>query len=70
VRELQALLGLHELPHEGAGRYHSTGGFVVAGLDRIPSVGDWFEHEGWRFEVVDMDGLRVDKVLARRAVTE
>jgi len=36
----------------------------MAGLGRVPAVGDSCEWEGWRFEVVNMDGSRVDKVLA------
>lgn len=43
--------------------YHTLGGFMMAELGRIPSSGDHFEQGGWRFEVVDMDGRRVDKVL-------
>lgn len=37
---------------------------VMVGLGRVPAVSDSFQWEGWRFEVVDMDGNRVDKVLA------
>jgi putative hemolysin len=37
---------------------------VMAGLGRVLAVGDSFEWEGWRFEVVNMGGSRVDKVLA------
>jgi CBS domain containing-hemolysin-like protein len=48
-------------PEEGA--YHTLGGFVMAHLGRIPSTGDRFEWGGLQFEVVDMDGHRVDKVL-------
>jgi len=49
-----------EEPH---GAYQTLGGFVMAKLSRIPATGDAFEWWGYRFEVVDMDGHRVDKVL-------
>jgi putative hemolysin len=44
--------------------YHTLGGFVMLGLGRVPRIGDVFEKGGYRFEVVDMDGNRVDRVLA------
>lgn len=47
--------------------YQTVGGLVVASLQRLPSTGEAMQIEGWRFEVVDMDGRRVDKVLAVRA---
>ena len=50
--------------------YHTVAGFVLAQLRRLPVAGDHAEVLGWRFEVVDLDGRRVDKVLASRvAVT-
>jgi putative hemolysin len=45
-------------------RYRTLGGFVAARLRRLPVVGDEVEQGDWRFEVLDMDGRRVDKVLA------
>lgn len=45
------------------GAYVTMGGFVMTHLGRVPASGDHFEHEGLRFEVMDMDGRRVDKVL-------
>jgi putative hemolysin len=47
--------------------YHTLGGFVMLALGRVPRTGDVFERMGYRFEVVDMDGNRVDRVLASRA---
>ena len=46
--------------------YHTVGGFVLNQLGRLPQVGERFDAYGWRFEVVDMDGRRIDKVLASR----
>ena len=44
----------------------TAAGFVLASLGRLPAVGESFEAFGWRFEVVDLDGRRVDKILAKR----
>ena len=55
-----------DLPGEEDGHYHTFGGFVMTSLARIPKTGDNFEAFGWRFEVIDMDRNRVDKVLAER----
>ena len=46
--------------------YQTVAGFVLAQLRRLPDAGDHAEVSGWRFEVVDLDGRRVDKVLASR----
>jgi putative hemolysin len=61
--DAKEMLGLGELPGEGSGDYHTVGGLMMRQAGRIPGVGDGFEWEGLRFEVVDMDGNRVDKVL-------
>ncbi len=45
---------------------HTAAGFVIHGFGRLPNVGESFETDGWRFEVLDLDGRRVDKVLATR----
>ncbi len=45
---------------------HTAAGFVIQGFGRLPNVGESFETDGWRFEVLDLDGRRVDKVLATR----
>ena len=46
--------------------YQTLAGFVLAELRRLPSIGEHMEARGWRFEVVDLDGRRIDKVLASR----
>jgi putative hemolysin len=48
---------------EAEQHYHTLGGFVMLALGRVPRTGDVFEKDGYRFEVVDMDGNRVDRVL-------
>ena len=52
------------LPEDRA--YHTVAGFILEGFGKLPAVGDSFDISGWRFEVVDLDGRRVDKVLATK----
>ena len=66
VPELKDRLDLKELPEEDRGRYNTLAGMVMLLLGRLPHTADSVEWEGWRFEVVDLDGKRVDKVLAAR----
>lgn len=66
VDELVERFRLPALPDSDLGLYQTLGGFVMNSLGRIPSPGDLFEWNGLRFEVVDMDGRRVDKVLVLR----
>jgi len=63
IEELQDALELGELPGQDEHEYTTVAGFVLYRLGRIPQPADHFEWEGWRFEVVDMDGRRVDKVM-------
>jgi putative hemolysin len=55
-----------EMPGELQGSYHTLGGFIITHLGSIPRVSDHFEWNQLRFEVVDMDGNRVDKILVTR----
>ena len=64
IQELKDLLQLASLPEEQ--RYHTLSGLLMVLLGRLPQTADRAECGGWRFEVVDMDGKRVDKVLATR----
>ncbi|MFZ2988340.1 hemolysin family protein [Ideonella sp.] len=66
VPELKDRLSLKELPEEDRGRYNTLAGMIMLLLGRLPRTTDTVEWEGWRFEVVDLDGKRVDKVLAVR----
>ncbi|HCR69817.1 MAG TPA: hypothetical protein DIW23_00105, partial [Anaerolineae bacterium] len=61
VDEFKEIFHLSSLPHEG--EYETLSGFVMASLGRIPQAADHFEWHNLRFEVIDMDGRRVDKVL-------
>ncbi|MDE2257069.1 MAG: hemolysin, partial [Xanthomonadaceae bacterium] len=64
--DLRELLGLAELPAEDEHDFNTVAGMVVAQFSRIPHPGEHFDWRGWRFEVVDLDGARVDKILALR----
>ena len=66
VPELKDRLELRDLPEEGRGRYNTLAGMVMLLLGRLPRTTDMVEWQGWRFEVVDLDGKRVDKVLVER----
>jgi len=63
VDELKEIFHLSTLPGEERGYYQTVGGFLMTFLGRIPVASDHFVWSGLRFEVMDMDGLRVDKVL-------
>jgi putative hemolysin len=63
AHELKKHLGTRGLPREGETDYQTVGGMVMEALGRVPEEGDRFEWEGYSFEVLDMDGRRVDKVL-------
>jgi putative hemolysin len=64
VPELKDKLGLAAVPEEERGRYNTLSGMVMLLLGRVPRPTDAAEWAGWRFEIVDMDGKRIDKVLA------
>jgi putative hemolysin len=64
VGELKVRLGLDELPDEDRGRYNTVAGLLMSVSGHLPTTGERIECEGWRFEVVDLDGKRIDKVLA------
>ncbi len=64
VPELKDRLELKELPDEDRGRYNTLAGMIMLLLGRLPQTTDIVEWGQWRFEVVDLDGKRVDKVLA------
>jgi putative hemolysin len=68
--ELKDRLELKNLPDEDRGRYNTLAGLVMLLLGRLPRVTDTVEWSGWRLEVVDMDGKRIDKVLATRLAEE
>lgn len=64
VAELKVRLGIEALPDEDRGRYNTAAGLLMAVSGHLPATGERIECAGWLFEVVDLDGRRVDKVLA------
>jgi putative hemolysin len=65
IEELKGILHIRALPEEEKGDYNTLAGFVLLQLGRIPKAADHFEWGSYRFEVVDMDGRRIDKVLVQ-----
>ncbi len=63
VAEFTNLLGLRSLSAEAHGDFETLGGFVMTVLGRVPAAGQTFDYEDWRFEVMDMDARRVDRIL-------
>jgi len=61
--QFKELLEIRALPGEGQGTFTTLGGFIMSALGQVPKVTDHIKHSGWRLEVMDMDGSRVDKVL-------
>jgi putative hemolysin len=66
IQDLKDRLGLKSVPEEQKGRYNTLGGMMMWLTGSIPHTSDVVEWEGWRLEVVDLDGNRIDKVLASR----
>jgi putative hemolysin len=63
IDQITEMFGTDIFPAEEREYYQTIGGFVMTRLDRVPRITDTFDWQGLRFEVVDMDGHRVDKVL-------
>ncbi|AOS79002.1 MULTISPECIES: hemolysin family protein [Hydrogenophaga] len=66
VPELKDRLNLDRVPDEERGRYHTLSGMLMLLTGRLPRVGDCATWEGWRLEIVDMDGRTIDKVMATK----
>lgn len=69
VEELKSLLAVEELPAENRENYQTLGGFVTSYLEHIPAASEHFVWKNWRFEIMDMDRARVDKVLVSTVET-
>ncbi|MBE7939870.1 MULTISPECIES: hemolysin family protein [Ramlibacter] len=65
VAELKARLDIRELPEEDRGRYNTVAGLLMAVSGHLPATGERIDCGDWVFEVVDLDGRRIDKVLAQ-----
>ena len=64
INELKARLAIRELPEEDRGRYNTVAGLLLYGLGQLPPVGAIYDCAGWRFEVLHMDGRRIDRIRA------
>jgi putative hemolysin len=64
VSELKARLDIRDLPDEDKGRYNTVAGLLQSVSGRLLKITDKVDCAGWQFEVVDLDGRRIDKVLA------
>jgi putative hemolysin len=63
TEDLREVLVLGQLPDEDEHEYHTVAGMMMARFARIPQVGEHFDWRGYRFEIVDLDGARIDKIL-------
>jgi putative hemolysin len=70
IPELKDRLALNGVPEEERGRYNTLSGMLMLLLGRLPQTADRCEWEDWVFEIVDIDGKRIDKVLALRKPAE
>ncbi|MFZ2306686.1 MAG: hemolysin family protein [Rhodoferax sp.] len=70
VGELKARLDIDELPQEDRGRYNTLAGLLMAVSGELPAVGERIECAHWQFEVTELEGKRIDKVLARSLVRD
>jgi putative hemolysin len=59
-------LVIENVPEQDKGRYHTVSGLILLLLGKMPVSGDSVVIEDWKLEVVDMDGRRIDKILATR----
>jgi putative hemolysin len=66
IDDLRELTGIAAFPHEEDDDYRTAAGMVIARFGRIPQCAEHFEWAGFRFEVVDLDGARIDKILISR----
>ena len=64
INEIKARLDIDELPDEDRGRYNTLAGLLMAVSGQLPTVGERIECAGWVFEVLALEGRRIDKLLA------
>ena len=66
IEDLRELLELPTLPREDDNEYQTLAGMLISVLGRIPRVAETYDWGGYRFEVVDLDGARVDRILVQK----
>jgi putative hemolysin len=69
VNELKARLDIDDLPDEDRGRYNTVAGLLMAVSGHLPTIGEEIVCDNWSFEVIALDGKRIDKVLAKQLPT-
>jgi putative hemolysin len=70
IEDARNILSVDSLQKEHPGHYRTIAGLILFILQRIPKTGDYIDIGGLRYEVVDMDGNRIDKVLVTRVIEE
>ncbi|WP_423198596.1 MULTISPECIES: hemolysin family protein [unclassified Cupriavidus] len=70
IPELKDRTGIRAVPEEDKERYHTLSGMLLLLLGRLPQTADTVRWGDWKFEIIDMDGKRIDKVLAMREPPE
>ena len=70
IEEFKETINVRELPDEARIGYQTLAGFILSQTGSIPSTGDCFDWNGFHFEIVDMDGLRIDRVFVNRIEPE
>jgi CBS domain containing-hemolysin-like protein len=63
IQDLKEVLQIGQFPKDDEGLYQTAGGFIMTTMEKVPATGEYLDWEKYRFEVVDMDGQRVDKIL-------
>ena len=66
IEEFKETIGVRELPDEDRVGYQTLAGFILSYRGAIPSIGDNFDWNGFHFEIADMDGLRIDRVIVNK----
>jgi putative hemolysin len=66
VNELKSRLDIKDLPAEDKGRYNTLAGLILYVLGQLPVVGQCLDLDEWTFEIIDLDGRRIDKVFATK----
>ncbi|MDR2872896.1 MAG: hemolysin family protein [Xanthomonadaceae bacterium] len=70
IDDLRDVMGDVDLPNGSDGDYNTLAGMCIEHFGRIPHAGEYFDWAGWRIEVVDLDGVRVDKLLLQKLTGE
>lgn len=70
IEEFKELLDIEEMPDEDKDQYQTLGGFITSYLGDMPRTGEAFEWGGLKFEIVDMDRMRIDKIIVTKVPSE